>query len=236
METIETPTTSPSNAVIFGVGALCGAVVGTAAGYFVARRKYFVKTIDEISWYEPAVAEEEDEVGIDVVEDDEDDAPVGRGLYIVDSIPGEPVNYNVPVEPVIDDTPAPTVTDIFANSGDDWDFDKELQNRRTNMPYVIHVDEYMENEDGRRQHTVTYYEGDDVMVDELEVVIYNHAGLMGELKFGHGSKDHNVVYIRNEAERMEWEVLRHTGHYSIEVLGLEAEEEPKTGPRRFRED
>jgi len=104
-----------------------------------------------------------------------------------------------------------------------WDYEEEKKNRDSLAPYVIHMDEFWSNEMEFAQHTWTYYEGDDVMVDEEDVVVYNHDQKVGELKFGHGSGDPNTVYIRNEKMKMEMEVLREEGLYSIEVMGMEVD-------------
>ena len=78
---------------------------------------------------------------------------------------------------------------------------------------------------GYEQSTLTYYEGDDILVDEHDVPVYNHNLSVGPLNFGHGSNDKNVVYIRSERLESEFEVLREHGLYTVEVLGYEKEEE-----------
>lgn len=124
-----------------------------------------------------------------------------------------------------------------------WDYEAELQTRTDEKPYVIHKTEFMEDEMGYRQDTCTYYEGDDIMCDSADTVIYNPRNLMGDFdaQWGHGSEDDNIVYIRNEKERMEWEILRHTGMYSVEIAGLEIAEiterrelKHSQGPLKFR--
>lgn len=124
-----------------------------------------------------------------------------------------------------EDSEDPEIQNIFANSGEGWDYEEERKRRNPELPYIIHQDEYFRDEGGRQQHTLTWYEGDDVLVDESDKPVYNHHDVVGELKFGHGSNDANVVYIRNERMRSEYEVLRHTGHFAEEILGLHQEVE-----------
>jgi len=107
---------------------------------------------------------------------------------------------------------------------DDWDMEAELVKRSPNAPYVISVDEFMSNESDLPQEELTYYSGDDVMVDTHDVPIYGHRDMMGILKFGHGSGDLGVVYIRNEKVGREWEICYHEGYYSVEVMGLDLED------------
>lgn len=130
---------------------------------------------------------------------------------------------------------------IFSEVEDNWDYEEELANRNPSAPYVIHRDEFFENDLGLAQVTLTYYAGDDIMADEEDQPIYNYKTVTGELKFGHGSGDPNVVYIRNAKRRTEYEILHDRGQYSVEVLGLDIEENDRvkdlkhsSGARKFR--
>lgn len=118
------------------------------------------------------------------------------------------------------------ITNVFAGTDDEWDYEAELSTRFADIPYVIHKDEFYADEMGYGQTTLTYYEGDDILVDEKEIPIHNHSGVVGEaLMFGHGSGDKNVVYIRNERLGGDYEILRDTSSYEVEVLGLTVEKE-----------
>lgn len=124
-----------------------------------------------------------------------------------------------------------------------WDHDAEVAKRTKTEPYVIHISEFEGDELGYHQETVTYYAGDDILADFKDMPVYNHGQLLGELKFGHGSNDSEVVYIRNDAKKLEWEVLRHSGTYAYEVLGQQyddAEQEELKhslhAPKKFREE
>ncbi len=112
---------------------------------------------------------------------------------------------------------------IFANNDDDWNYAKEVRGRSESSPYIIHKDEFYSDEKGYSQKTLTYYSGDNIMVDEEDAPMYNHEDITGPLLFGHGSGDPNVVHIRNDKRKSEYEVLYDPGLYSIEVLGLEIE-------------
>lgn len=132
--------------------------------------------------------------------------------YKIDSEP------NNPEEIVVENQP--NHVSIFKGGSEmDWDFEKELSNRSIEKPYIIHETEYFANETDYSQSTLTYYAGDDILVDEREVPIYNYKSVTGELIFGHGSEDQNVVYVRNDRLSGEYEILRDSGSYEIEVLG-----------------
>lgn len=117
----------------------------------------------------------------------------------------------------------PVIINVFAHDDANWDYEHELSTRANGEPYIIHEEEYISDEMDFRQETLTFYAGDDIMVDSDDTPIYNYTGLMGELKFGHGSRDPNVVYIRNEVLHMEWEILLNPGLFAQEILGLEME-------------
>lgn len=114
------------------------------------------------------------------------------------------------------------IHNVFATSGDDWDYEEEKKIRTPVLPYIIHQDEYLRDEEGFEQCTLTYYEGDQILANEEDVPLYDQA-VVGDLRFGHGSNDNNVVYVRNVELKKEYEILRHSGHFSQEVEGLEQE-------------
>jgi hypothetical protein len=117
------------------------------------------------------------------------------------------------------------VVNIFAVRDETWDYEVELANRSPEKPYIIHRDEYFSDEMGYSQTTITWYDGDHILCDEDDAPIYNPEKIVGELKFGHGSNDPNVVYIRNEVLGAEYEVLFDGGHYLVEVLGQHIDDE-----------
>jgi hypothetical protein len=116
-----------------------------------------------------------------------------------------------------------------------WNYDKELASRNGDVPFIMHLEEYQQSECSH-QVTITYFEGDDVLVDESDEVISKKdevVGMENLNKFGYGSNDPNVVYVRNPKLDVEYEILRHQGHYAKEILGLEEEHlEHSAMPRR----
>lgn len=117
---------------------------------------------------------------------------------------------------------------VFTNNEqfvDQWDYDMELPNRKSLTPYVIHKEEFDRDDMGFQQVTLTYYAGDGVVTDPYETPVYNHERLLGPLLWGHGSGDPQVVYIRNEATSMEYEVCYDPKSSEVELHGLHIEEE-----------
>jgi hypothetical protein len=102
---------------------------------------------------------------------------------------------------------------------DHWDYDEEVAQRGPEHPYIIHRDEFFAEELDYSHSSLMYYRGDDILVDELDVPIYNADKIVGNLTFGHGSQDPHIVYIRNDRLKAEYEVLLDYGTFAAEILG-----------------
>lgn len=228
--------------------ALTGAVVGAISGYFVGKRNgdVFVvpaEVMNETDEYQPE-GRRSYKIGPESVDMDAPILYVPRPVVdpkiqqIMDAAKNDPDVQRmvleslgnedkvdrlleVDVEPIDEDDELDEDVHVFLVEDPDWDHEAELSTRTEDAPYIIHEEEYMANDMGFRQETVTYYVGDDIMSDVRDTPLYNHNHLMGELKFGHGARGADVVYIRNENLRMEWEVIRHSGYYAVEVKGLQ---------------
>lgn len=126
---------------------------------------------------------------------------------------------------------------ISAMREDDWDWEAEMAQRTDLEPYILTKDEFYveENaENGYTQTTLTYYAGDDIMTDQDDKPVYNYQTITGPLRFGHGSDDQHVLYVRNDVRKAEYEILYEPGLYSVMVLGLDYEEEPNNLKHSFR--
>lgn len=106
----------------------------------------------------------------------------------------------------------------------EWDYQREIRRRSPVKPYVIHIDELDEMPTYDRV-IYTYYEGDDVLCNEGDDVVaeVDRDKLVGEEnlgRFGHGSNDSNIVYIRNDRLEMQFEVVLSPNSYQAEVAGF----------------
>jgi hypothetical protein len=109
---------------------------------------------------------------------------------------------------------------VFTNDDDDgWDYSVEVPKRTPNHPYIIHRDEYFSNEMDLDQSSLTFYVGDEILCDEHDVPVYNPEKVVGKIRFGYGSRDPSICYIRNEELGSEYEVIMDHGFYQTEVLG-----------------
>lgn len=129
---------------------------------------------------------------------------------------------------------------VFAGNDEpdeEWNYEREVEKRVPEFPYVITQEEFLENEPEYPQETVTYFVGDDVLVDSKDQPMEadSTVGDSNLMRFGHGSKDNNIVYVRNDTLEIDYEILRSYGKYSREVLGfIEHSDGHKT--RRFPRD
>jgi hypothetical protein len=155
--------------------------------------------------------------------------------------PRPPRQYNKPTTVAVEEEPeVPVEQNVFVNGQSDvpegFDLAEELTKRDPDIPYVISKDEYFENEGDLPQTSLTYYAGDEILADDRDEVIDNVEALVGEknlARFGHGSDDKNLVYIRNERIGAEYEIAYSGGKYSDEVHGF-IEHSDRPVNRRFR--
>lgn len=141
---------------------------------------------------------------------------------------GEEVDEERPLPAPVPITP-PRIYRHVDNSKDKmegWNFPNELRKRTSDAPHIIHQDEFAHNETEYAQVTYTYYAEDDVLTDERDEILTDRDALIGVnvlTRFGHGTDDYNILYVRNPVLELEVEICRDTGSYEEKVLGLERE-------------
>lgn len=128
------------------------------------------------------------------------------------------------------------IFDSQTEGNGEFDQAEEFAKRERGEPYIITKDEFFENETEFSQVSFEYFEDDDVLCDEqnraLTSAEENEAVGSGNLLFGRGSGDNNVVYIRNEKLEVEYEVRLCKGSFKEEVLGFIEHSEKRV--RKFR--
>lgn len=154
----------------------------------------------------------------------------------------KPIPYNDPSKIVVAD-PRPPVEvavesvevtqNVFVeaeknnrNDPRDWDMNAEIADRELHpdVPYAISFEEFNENAPNHEQTTLMYYVQDDTLVDAKDQPIDNTDYSVGDdnlTRFGHGSHDPSVVYVRNEKIDMDFEIVRSEGSYHKEVFGTD---------------
>lgn len=120
----------------------------------------------------------------------------------------------------------------------DLEREEELRAERPGHPFVLEHDEFFNNDPEHSQNSLTYFEGDDVLVDERDNPIADVAGMIGHdtLRFGYGSRDRNIVYIRNPRREVDFEITRSPGSFAKEVMGFDEDTYKKGKRPKFRDD
>lgn len=205
--------------ISFGAGAGLGYILGKRNRFEVHTLSNNVEiafNAEELAEMEEIVKEDEEMLIIPVEEVKE------IPEYMIDSTSGKSVK-------VVEDKKTPiiekvVITETLRERNAPWSYAQEIKKRSPSEPYIIHQDEFFSDEKGYTQSSFTYYAGDNIMNDEDDTPVYNHEGVVGSLIFGHGSDDPNVVYVRNEKLKAEYEISFDPGLYSVEVLGLTIED------------
>lgn len=134
-----------------------------------------------------------------------------------------------------------TIDDEVFSARDGMVVEGEIQHSNVFQEAVVIIsqEEFMENESGYNQSTLTYYQVDKVLTDERDDVIDDSDAVVGDQNltmFGSpnsGSSDPNVIHIRNGRLQMEFEVQLNANSYRLEVLGIE-EDPPELPSGRKR--
>lgn len=115
--------------------------------------------------------------------------------------------------------PVPVTTALARYQGADPESRVEP---RMDHPYQITSAMFEESVPGYDQIQLFYYAGDGVLADDREDIIEDPATIVGvefPKWFGDLSGDENVVFIRNGARDVDFEITRSEGKYGEEVAG-----------------
>jgi hypothetical protein len=171
----------------------------------------------------------------------EDDGP--HHLIAVD----DDQDTDVPDEQMITEDGVESVEDVVKkNIWHDSSDEKVLQERDPSKPYVITEAEWAFNESDHDQINLTYFAGDQVLADDADGVIEHVDQIVGILnldRFGVGTDDPNVLFVRNEKLGSDYEIARREDKYKTTVLGLDDDnhahiqhsDEPMPRKRRLRD-
>lgn len=165
--------------------------------------------------------------GHKVVEIEEDE----HGLRVKTTLDSE-----VPAEPEI--KKSNVFIDNLPINPDDWDYEREEEQRVGDAPYIIHEDEFNENEPDYSDTALTFFAKDRVLIDEeTQEVVEDVEDIVGERnlhKFGHGAKSPNMLFVRNPKHGLNIEITRSSGSYVRDVLGMDDEDDEAPTPRKRR--
>jgi hypothetical protein len=229
----------------FVAGAGLGIALGFAVGFRITERrmrtKYQKYAIDEISrmrdHYLQKMKAAEPKPPVDQIVKERHETPKYPPFTEAEQQAIDEANAKFPAEEeestVVEET---TQVNVFEAS-EEWNYQYEIAHRTKHVPYIIHLDEFKENAPEHDQTTYTYYELDDVLSDSRDTTVADIDGVIGLAnlgRWGHGSQDPEVVYIRNEKLGLDVEVVRDRGSFSDTVHGTirhsaEIRRRPKRG-------
>lgn len=141
--------------------------------------------------------------------------------------------------PVNDPSDLPETINIFSGNQEVFETGPELDGpdgnpinddplqgyvRLTGHPHIISQDDYFGTNEEWEKSTLTYYEGDKVLLDERETPIIDSDRIVGDRHlsmFGVLTSDTEAVYVRNERLSQDFEIILVRGKYS-DLLGPDA--------------
>lgn len=223
---------SKINPTILGVGSVLAALgVGGYVGYLATKKHYEAVVDEEIATFKAEYTKRHEEhlAAVTTAVRNEE----AKAAFEVETIVKERGYVSTSEPPttkrVFDDAPRRPV----------WDQDQEEVIRQEASIYIISKEEFGVNAPDNEQEQLTYYEGDDILATNADQIVTEVVATIGDdclSKFGYGSDNDDIVYIRNEITGCDYEILRTDGKYSEIVLGLGNEEEIRhsSEPRRFR--
>ena len=239
-----------------------GMGVGAITGYFIAKRRLQTK-YSQIADDEIAEMREHYQAKARALDAEAAKRPVNeivkeRGYSSSEGAPDEapPMAVPPPVQPPVtvvetededggeppnyDPERSENTRNLFqeAEVTHEWDWHEERKKRSPDRPYVIHYDERFDTEE-YSDMTLTYYEIDDVICNERDEIIDpgDIDRLLGKPnlnRFGHGSNDASIVYIRNDTLQITYEVVRSPNSYAEEVHGFSHDDAYRGNLERMR--
>lgn len=182
------------NTLIFSLGAAAGSLVT----WRILKTKYEQKTQDEIDAYKRHVKAKNSNESTEEKKENE--------------------GTDEATEEVEEEDESAVPKDLLDRYRSD-EYEKE-DNKAVRAPYVISPDEY-DTVDGYECVSLTYY-ADDVLTDEWDNVIQDVDDIVGEDFASHfGEYENDSVFIRNEAEQRDYEILRDLNTFA-DTMGMEA--------------
>ncbi len=236
---------------------IAGAGTGFFVGYFIAKKSAEVRAAEDIQsvkdhYAVKAVKESPDFKEINDIFLERYGAAIDRLGYNGSAEDLEKmVSNNAPAQEFISKLVGEIADEADMDAEDDLDqtpeelviqkkVDKfrDLSDKRSNSssePYVLSIEEYME-EEAHEKITLTYFDEDETLINEREEIITDVIRVLGPdalTNFGVGSDDDNIVYVRDDRNSLDFEVILDPRSYMEVVLGERPE---KKGPKKMRED
>lgn len=140
-------------------------------------------------------------------------------------------------KPDLNKTPYNTITASNGNGEVIAQFTEGSQPSEYSGPYVILIDDYTDHCQDYEKLSLYYWDEDDTLSDDKEDIIPNVEDLIGDglTRFGEGSMDPDIVYVRNDKLGCDYEVVRYHKSYQEEVYGIPPENNGSNKKRRMND-
>lgn len=103
-------------------------------------------------------------------------------------------------------------------------------------PYVVSRDSYENEYLSFKKESLVYFVEDDVLCDDHDDIVENREKFIGTEalnSFGENSDDEDIVYVRNFAKSMDFEIVREHQSYKENVLGIKEDTPEYKEAREF---
>lgn len=213
--------------------ALISAGVGAAIAWYVAKEKYHREAVEQVQEVKDYYKER---AAIDIL--DSDDVEVEGDDPEVEVEEAEEEEVFPDSEEYKKNLEVYGRSNIAADHPDDMPqtpYNKKFTRPSGDPIYLIPREVFYSDEDNFEKETLTWYAGDDVMVDFYEEVMTDYQGTVGDsfqdafVKNG-PTRD---AWVRNERLQVDYEITLHEGDYTEIVLGFTPEKEKIL---KFRDD
>jgi hypothetical protein len=218
-------------ALIAGGASIVSFAAGVATGYFVFQRKLEAQYEERMK----VEIEETKKFYAKLSEKESYKTPADAAAALMPQAVGalkqyqggdNPGHFFEKVDPAKEFSEEPPSVKSVFDRGESTDTvsEKDKRNRTEEAPYILEREEFLRNDSDYTQSTLTWYAGDGVLTDSRDDIINEVDDTVGQgnlQHFGYGSGDPKVLYVRNDALDIEFEILHHEGTYKKHVAGLD---------------
>lgn len=149
-----------------------------------------------------------------------DVASIKTDSPLVNNEPLEPVQQAVE-DRIREEEIEDTRRSIWDNVTSDIDEVTQLERKQEGKPYIVSEADHMAGGGvGYETMHLTYFEPNNLLITEADSAVENVEKLVGSVnlaKFGHGSMDEDMVYIRNDEYELDIEITRTHRSYEEET-------------------
>lgn len=206
--------------VLLGLASAVSFSAGAASSYIFTKKKFEAFADQEIAEYKAGYKELNDRAREIALENEKQKIDLSEYQNRLEDLDYTQIEEKV--TPTAEKEEPVKAKTTRRRPSSQWDQEAEEAERTRDKPYIISADEYFAGEEGYQQATLTYFEEDDVLGDTHDTHISNIEEIVGSdnLRFGHGSGEENIVYIRNDRLDMDYEVVLEKGSFAETVHGI----------------